>query len=110
MKQNNKNNNSTDKYYTDLRKTKRKSKGTPIKKENDKGGKIILRPKLFSKKKLYAIILIQNWWRKNHLKFIKKIIMIQRAIRELLNKNKKKIYKNNNIDEEKVKLIQRKFN
>ena len=109
MKQNNKNNNSTDKYYTDLRKTKRKSKGTPIKKENDKGGKIILRPKLFSKKKLYAIILIQNWWRKNHLKFIKKIIMIQRAIRDLLNKNKKKIYKNNNIDEEKVKLIQRKF-
>ena len=35
--------------------------------------------------------------------------MIQRAIRNLLNKNKKKIYKNNDIDEEKVKLIQRKF-
>ena len=120
IKQNNKANNSSDKYYTDLRKTKRKSKGTPIKKENDKGGKINLRPKLFWKKKYYVVVLIQNWWRKNHINFINKIILIQRAIRNLLNKNNKrkiypkkttfkKIYKNDNIDEEKVKLIQRKF-
>ena len=151
----NKKTNSSDKYYTNAKRNKRKSRGTPIKKENDKGGKIVLRPKLFSKlnndnsdqpyllnlnkKYLYAVALIQNWWRKNHFNFINKIRLIQRAIRNFLNKNNKRIiyqkktslktlysknntnnkennkekendgYNINNYDEGKVVLIQRKM-
>ena len=40
-----KNSNSSDNYYNKLR----RSKGTPIKEGNDKGGKIVLRPKLYNK-------------------------------------------------------------
>ena len=151
----NKKTNSSDKYYTNAKRNKRKSRGTPIKKENDKGGKIDFRPKLFSKlnndnsdqpyllnlnkKYLYAVALIQNWWRKNHFNFINKIRLIQRAIRNFLNKNNKRIiyqkktslktlysknntnnkennkekendgYNINNYDEGKVVLIQRKM-
>ena len=118
-KQNDKTN-SSDKYYNDLKKAKRKSKRTPIKKENDIGGKITLRPKLFfNKKYIDAIILIQNWWRKNHVNFINKIIRLQRAIKNFLNKlskriiyqkktTLKKIYKNKKDelgDEDIVKYI-----
>ena len=114
------NNNSTDKYYNKYR----RDKGTPIKKENDRGGKIVLYPKLYSKYNNYfndpnltnmnnkyyiAAIIIQKWWKKNNKKFINKVNLIQKAIRRYLNaKNKMKIYqkktslktiyKNNNIE------------
>ena len=113
---------STDNYYHKLR----RDKGTPIKKENDIGGKIVLYPKSFFKnntsnekvnlinmnrKYLNAAFLIQKWWKKYHTNFIKKVCLIQRAFREYLNrKNKgkilkkkttlKTIYKNNNNKED----------
>ena len=115
---------STDNYYNKLR----RDKGTPIKKENDIGGKIVLYPKSFfknksnnenvnlinmNKKYFTAAILIQHWWKKNHLNFIKKICLIQRAFRDYLNRKnngkilKKKttlktIYKNNNKEENNI--------
>ena len=75
---------STDNIYN----KSRREKGTPIKKENDKGGKIVLYPKLYNKNtlnnKMYLIninnkviknaaVIIQNWWKKYHPEFIKKI-------------------------------------
>ena len=115
---------STDNYYNKLR----RDKGTPIKKENDIGGKIVLYPKSFfknksnnenanlinmNKKYFTATILIQHWWKKNHLNFIKKVCLIQRAFRDYLNRKnsgkilKKKttlktIYKNNNKEENNI--------
>ena len=94
--------NSNDKYLNNFR----KDNGTPIKKENDKGGKIVLCPKLFNKtnetinlinlnKKYFdAVVLIQNWWKKYNIYFIKKVCLIQRMYRDYLNrKNNLKILK-----------------
>ena len=87
--------NSTDKYYNKLR----REKGSPIKKENDKGGKIDFYPKLLFKNKgnvkinklinmnkkcFNAAVIIQNWWKKYHINFIKKISLIQRVFRDYL--------------------------
>ena len=88
---------STDNIYN----KSRMEKGTPIKKENDKGGKIVLYPKLYNKNtlnnKMYLIninnkviknaaVIIQNWWKKYHPEFIKKITLIQRAFKEYMKK------------------------
>ena len=87
----------------------RKSKGTPIKKENDKGGKIVLSLKSFYKNnntnndnKEYnnAAALIQKRWKLYNKDFIKKVCLIQKMFRNLLNKRK---------NEKNIKLIQHKY-
>ena len=64
------------------------SKGTPIKKENDKGGKVDFLGNIqdMKNKKHKAAIIIQNWWRKYNLIFINKILLIQKIFRNYINR------------------------
>ena len=103
-RRNNRRNNSPDFIDEDAR----DKKGTPIKKENDKGGIVVLYPNYLKSQKTpevnesskninFTIVYLQRWWKKIYYNYIKKIIIIQKIFkRYYYRKNNEIIYDTDN--------------
>ena len=113
-KRNNRRNNSPDIIDEDIR----DKKGTPIKKEDDKGGIVVLYPNYLKSKKsteinednkdiIFTIVYLQRWWKKIYYNYIKKIIIIQKIFKRYYfrKKNNKIIHDIDNDNDNCYKIL-----